>query len=115
MLDGDGYVDVCAEAEFEMDAATRQQIADLCQGYVADRDKIYQRPVPLTIQQINDLVVTFHEHPPALLVLPWWFPVEHREWAETWAREHGWAGVVYGAPPLPDMRSILQVIGRSGI
>lgn len=29
------------------------------------------------------------------LVLPPWFPEEHRSAAEQWAREHGWAGVVY--------------------
>lgn len=41
-----------------------------------------------------------HAEPPPLL-LPAWFPTEHLEFADRWARDNGWTGVVRGREEVP--------------
>lgn len=50
----------------------------------------------LTWEQLKELLDSVPELPPPYpLVLPGWFPHDQREYAERWATDHGWAGVVY--------------------
>lgn len=58
----------------------------------------YERAEPLTWKAIDELLEQMYpaQAGPAPLVLPTWLPPELRPLAESWAREHGWAGVVYG-------------------
>lgn len=85
-------VDVVADRLFQNDAAVRVQINDLVSGYIPT--SIYQRPIP-TLDQMCRLLDAVYASPPPPLVLPDWFPQEHRNWAEQWARTMGWGGVVY--------------------
>jgi hypothetical protein len=52
----------------------------------------------LTVKTMDDLVDALEAQPqwePRCLVLPGWFPEDQRSFAEQWAGDHGWDGVLY--------------------
>lgn len=53
----------------------------------------------LTVEMMNhliDQVEREHEPPERELILPSWFPDDQIEFADEWARQHGWTGVRRG-------------------
>lgn len=56
----------------------------------------------LTFKQMCEIVDSVPDHTaPPPLVLPSWFPKDQLEYADRWATNHGWGGVVVSGHSRP--------------
>lgn len=49
-----------------------------------------------TLYELVDQIERGDEPPERVLILPSWFPDDQIEFADEWARQHGWTGVLRG-------------------